>query len=314
MVKPASRKQLVGYLREHYAISERRACRVIPISRKAVRYRSRRALHDLKLTVRLKALAEQYPRYGYLMLHALLKNEGLVHNRKRTYRLYTALGLQVRTKRRKKLVRPRIPLAVPTSPNERWSIDFVHDQLADGRRIRILNIVDDYSRVCVGQLVDLSISGARMVRYFDDLALTRGLPRVLVLDNGPEMTSKAMFFWSRTRRVKLHFIQPGKPTQNAFVESFNSRFRDGCLNQHWFKDLTDARRIIEAWRNHYNAVRPHSSLGYKPHSLCSKNKRPDSMKTLSFRSGYLKGKDQFLEQPVHKSAEPGGLSALGSAN
>jgi putative transposase len=264
VVKPACRKQLVGYLQEQHRVSQRRACRVIPISRKAVRYVATRPQQDAKLVTRLKALGEQYPRYGYLMLHALLRAEGLVTNRKRTYRLYTELGMQVRTKRRKKLVRPRVPMAVPTRPNERWSLDFVSDQLASGRRIRILNIVDDYSRVCVGQLVDVSISGAHMARFLDRLKEVRGLPKTLVMDNGPEMTCKAMFFWSQQTQVKLHFIQPGKPTQNAFVESFNGRFRDGCLNQHWFRDLTDARRIIDDWRDHYNAVRPHSSLGYKP--------------------------------------------------
>ena len=183
MVKPASRKQLVGYLEQDYGISERRACRVIPISRKAVRYSPQRVQRDAKLMARLKTLGAQYPRYGYLMLHGMLRNEGLVENRKRTYRLYTKLGMQVRTKRRKKLVRPRVPLSVPSRPNERWSIDFVHDQLADGRRLRVLNLVDDYSRVCVGQLVDLSISGSRMVRYFDELERSRGLPETLILDN-----------------------------------------------------------------------------------------------------------------------------------
>ena len=143
------------------------------------------------------------------MLHGMLRTEGVVENPKRTYRLYRELGLQVRTKRRRKLNRPRIPMAVPSQPNERWSADFVYDQLADGRRIRILNIVDDFSRVCVGQYVDLSISGARMVRLLEELGQSRGLPKTLVLDNGPEMTSKAMFFWSRQPGVKLHFIQPG---------------------------------------------------------------------------------------------------------
>ena len=188
--------------------------------------------NDGALIARLKALGEQYPRYGYLMLHAMLKNEGLVVNRKRTYRVYTELGMQVRTERRKKLIRPRIPMAVPSRVNERWSLDFVHDQLTDGRRIRILNIVDDYSRACVGQLVDTSISGARVARYLDELLQTRSKPKSKVMDNGPELTSKAMFFWSQKTGVKLNFIQPGKPTQNAFVESFNGRFRDGCLNQH----------------------------------------------------------------------------------
>jgi putative transposase len=263
VVKPAAKRELVGYLQSDFRFSLRRACRLAGISRKAMAYRPLDR-GDQPLRTRLKQLGEQYPRYGYLMLHAMLKHEGLVVNRKRTYRLYTELGMQVRTRRRKKLIRPRVPMAIPTTVNERWSLDFVHDQLSCGRRIRILNIVDDYSRTCVGQLVDTSISGQRMVRYLDELQESRGLPDRIVLDNGPEMTSKAMFFWSRENEVKLEFIQPGKPTQNAFVESFNGRFRDYCLNQHWFKDLEDARQIIESWRQHYNEVRPHSSLGYAP--------------------------------------------------
>lgn len=262
-MKPAARREVVGYLQKTYALSQRRACRLARLSRKAAAYQPVER-PDQALRQRLKELGEQYPRYGYLFLHAMLKAEDLVVNRKRTYRIYTELGMQVRTRRRKKLVRPRVPMAVPIRPNERWSMDFVHDQLSDGRRIRVLNIVDDYSRVCIGQLVDTSISGERLSRYLDGLKTERPLPGTLVMDNGPELTSKAMYFWSRRNRVKLHFIQPGKPTQNAFVESFNGRFRDGCLNQHWFKDLADARTIIEEWRHHYNQVRPHSSLGYQP--------------------------------------------------
>ena len=250
MVGPTARRRIASYLQETYAISQRRAGGLSQISRKAMRYRSVREGRDEPLLRRLKALGEQYPRYGYPLLHGLLRAEGAVQNRKRTYRLYRELGMQVRTKRRKKLVRPRVPIAVPTGPNERWSAEFVHDQLADGRRIRILNIVDDFSRVCVAQLVDTSISGERTVRLLDQLAETRGLPEVLSLDNGSEFTSKAMFFWSQRTGVKLQFIQPGKPTQNAFVESFNGRFRDGCLNQHWFMNLDDARRIVADWRAH----------------------------------------------------------------
>lgn len=265
-MKPAHRRAIVGYLQDHYGFSLRRACRLTRLSRKAAGYAPIER-PDAPLRDRLKALGEQYPRYGYLLLHGLLQAEGLVQNRKRTYRLYRGLGMQVRTRRRRKLVRPRVPMSLPSAPNQRWSMDFVHDQLADGRRIRILNIVDDYSRACVGQLVDLSISGSRVARFLDVLKLTRGLPNTLVTDNGPEMTSKALFFWSRDNDVKLHFIQPGKPTQNAFVESFNARFRDGCLNLQWFKDLADARTLIEAWRRHYNEVRPHSALGYTPPAL-----------------------------------------------
>ena len=245
-----------------HGISQRRACRVLNLHRSVMRYQCHRR-NDVVLRERLKSLAEQYPRYGYLLLHALLRREGLVQNRKRTYRLYTELGLQVRTKRRKKLVRPRIPMSVPIAANERWSLDFVSDQLACGRRFRILNVVDDHTRECVGQLADTSISGLRMARFLSELGRDRKLPTAIVCDNGTEMTSKAMFFWSKETGVKLNFIQPGKPTQNAFVESFNGKFRDNCLNQHWFRSLTEARRIIDNWRKHYNDVRPHSSLGYQ---------------------------------------------------
>ena len=243
--------------------SQRRACRLVGLSRSVMQYHPRPG-RDESLRNRLKELATQYPRYGYLILHGLLYQEGLVVNRKRTYRLYCEAHLQVRTKRRKKLVRPRVPMVLPDRPGQRWSVDFVSDQLASSRRFRILNIVDDYSRECIGQIVDTSISGERLARFLDEISLYRALPETLVCDNGSELTSKAMFFWSQRAGVKLHFIQPGKPTQNAFVESFNARFRDTCLNQHWFRDLNDAKQVIDTWRYHYNYVRPHSALGYKP--------------------------------------------------
>jgi len=155
-------------------------------------------------------------------------------------------------------------MVVPDRVNERWSMDFVSDQLANGRRFRVLNVVDDFSRECVLQVVDCSISGQRLARELDQLAEQRPLPRTIVCDNGPEFTSKAMFFWSKQSGMKLHFIQPGKPTQNAFVESFNGKFRDYCLNLHWFASLEDARSTINDWRHHYNHVRPHRSLDSKP--------------------------------------------------
>jgi putative transposase len=155
-------------------------------------------------------------------------------------------------------------MAVPTAINERWSVDFVSDQLANGRRLRIFNFVDDYSRECVLQIVDFSISGQRLTREFDRLAQHRPLPKTLVCDNGPELTCKAMFFWAKRAGVKLHFIQPGKPTQNAFVESFNGKFREYCLDLNWFASLEDVRLTIESWRVHYNHVRLHRSLGGKP--------------------------------------------------
>ncbi|SDL63283.1 putative transposase [Modicisalibacter muralis] len=166
---------------------------------------------DEPLRAQLKALATCYPRYGYLLLHALLRQEGLVINHKRTYRLYREDGLQIRTRRRKRLVRPRALMALPDRVNQRWSLDFVSDQLASGRRFRVLNIVDDFSRECVGQLVDTSISGRRLARFLDEIAQQRSLPASIVCDNGPELTSKVMFFWARERKVVLALIQPGKP-------------------------------------------------------------------------------------------------------
>ena len=184
-------------------------------------------------------------------------------NAKRTYRLYHEEGLQVRRRKRKRLpARDRIPLEAAMCPNQRWSLDFVSDALWNYRRFRVLNIVDDCTRESPGQIVDFSISGERLARYLDGLAQLHGYPEELVHDNGPELTSRAMFEWSQRTGVRLRFIQPGKPTQNAYVESFNGKFRDECLNEKWFASLAEARRIIEEWRRHYNEVRPHSALGY----------------------------------------------------
>jgi len=248
---------------EQHHLSERVACRLAGISRTGYRYKAK-SKDDHALRERLKVLAAQYPRYGYLLLHGLLKAEGLVMNKKRTYRLYIEENLQVRTRKRKKLQRPRLPMVLPTAANERWSMDFVSDQLSHGRRFRVLNIVDDFTKVMVGQLVSVSITGHQVARFLDQIGEQRRLPGSITCDNGTEFTSKAMFFWSKESGVRLGFIQPGKPTQNAFIESLNGKFRNECLNQHWFRTLDEARREIDRWREHYNNVRPHSSLGYLP--------------------------------------------------
>ena len=210
-------------------MSERTACRLASLSRTGYRY-ERKARHDKTLRRRLKELAAKQAAYGYLFLHRLLKNEGLVINKKRTYRIYTEEGLQVRTKKRKKLQRPRQPMVVPVERNQRWSMDFVSDQLSNGRRFRVLNLLDDYSREVIDQLVSFSISGQQVARFLDQAIESRGKPATVVCDNGTEFTSKAMFFWSQAAKIKLGFIQPGKPTQNAFVESLNCKFRNECLN------------------------------------------------------------------------------------
>ena len=208
MVTATQRRRAVDHLKSR-RVSERRACRLTGFSR-SVAWRPLQGRNDARLRSRLKALAEQYPKYGCPTLHDMLVIEGEVVNKKRTYRIYCEEGLQVRTKKRKKLTRPLIPMSVPDSINERWSVDFVSDQLANGRRFRVFNVVDDFSRECLLQVVDFSISGQRLTREFDRLAEQRGLPTRIAMDNGPELTSKAMFFWSKRTRVKLHFIQPGR--------------------------------------------------------------------------------------------------------
>jgi putative transposase len=252
----------VGILREQ-GLSERRSCRAVRLSRSVYRYvvRSR---DDSGLQARLLELAADFPRYGCGLLHGLLRSEGLVVNHKRTYRLYRALGLQVRRRRRKKLDRPRVPLAPAQAPRQRWSMDFVSDQFTSGRRFRVLNVIDDHTRECLGQLADVSLTGQRVARFLTELGQEYGLPQRIVCDNGPEFTGKALVEWQLASGVALHFIQPGKPMQNGFVESFNGKFRDGCLNQLWFRDLAEARCEIERWRRHYNTERPHSSLGNLP--------------------------------------------------
>jgi len=240
--------------------SERRACELVGISRSVMRYQVK-AKDDDPLLTRLRELALEYPRYGYQTLHPILQREGLVINPKMTYRIYLEEQLQVPRRRRRKLPRRRrFRLQPATRPNQRWSMDFMSDQLANGRRFRVLNIVDDYTRKCKGQIVDFSISGLRLSLFLGGCS---PLPQEIVLDNGPELTSKAMFLWSEQAGVRLRFIDLGKPIQNAFVESFNARFRDTCLNEYWFTGLADARQTIESWRQHYNRERPHSALQYR---------------------------------------------------
>jgi putative transposase len=217
---------------------------------------------DEPLRAALRAVAMARPRFGYRRLHVLLRRDGWACNHKRVYRLYRAECLAVRRRRRRKLAAGcRVVLPVPTRPHARWSMDFMGDTLARGRTFRTLNIVDDGSRECLAIEVDHGLSGQRVARVLSHLATTRPLPQQIVVDNGPEFTSRALDAWAYAHGVELHFIRPGKPVDNAFIESFNGKFRDECLNGHWFLDLTEARTTIEAWRRDYNEVRPHSALG-----------------------------------------------------
>ena len=260
MVSPQARREAVGILTAERGLGVTRACGLVGISRSLYRYRSCRA-PALELKGRIAELAAQKRRYGYRRIQVLLRREGWSVNHKRTYRLYREQGLMVRKRKRKRVgIAERLVLPKPTAANQSWSMDYVADGLIDGRKLRVLAIVDDYSRECLALEVDSSLPGARVVAVLERLADLRGLPRSITVDHGPEFEGQALDAWTYKRAVRLAFIRPGKPVENAYVESFNGRFRDECLNEHWFVSMQHARSIIEAWRIEYNTERPHSSL------------------------------------------------------
>ncbi|WP_430448561.1 IS3 family transposase [Rhodophyticola sp.] len=262
VVTPAAKREAAAHLQACHGMSERRACRVIDADRKSVRYRSIRD-DDGALREKLRDLANQRRRFGYRRLHILLRREGVMINRKKTQRLYKEEGLAVRRRRsRKRAVGIRAPAAVLALPNQRWSLDFVHDQIMTGRRFRVLNVVDDVTRECLAAVPDTSISGHRVVRELTQLIAQRGKPGMIISDNGTELTSNAVLAWCGEIGVEWHYIAPGKPMQNGYVESFNGRMRDELLNETLFLSMAHARVEIAAWVEDYNQERPHSSLGY----------------------------------------------------
>ncbi|WP_205511739.1 IS3 family transposase [Rhodopseudomonas sp. BR0M22] len=262
MVGPAAKREAVAHLQTVMDLLERRACQIVGADRKMVRYRSHRP-PDTELRARLRDLANERRRFGYRRLHVLLRHEGHLVNRKRTQRLYREEGLSVRQRRgRKRPTGARAPILVEAKPNARWSVDFVSDQLASGRRFRIFNVVDDVTKECLAAIADTSISGRRVARELADVIRRRGKPDLIVSDHGTEFTSNAMLAWTQDAGVDWHFIAPGKPMQNGFVESFNGRMRDELLNETLFYDLDHARAAVARWIGAYNRTRPHSALGY----------------------------------------------------
>ena len=263
MVSPQAKREAVTHLMTAHPLGVTRACGLIGISRSLYRYQAKRPC-DMALKDRLSELAAQKRRYGYRRLHVLLRREGWQHNAKRTYRVYHEAGLMVRKRKRKRIAGvERIVKLPPLVPNDSWSMDFVSDGLVDGRRVRCLNIVDDFTKQCLAIEVDTSLPGKRVVNVLQRLAESRGLPKGITVDNGPEFVSKALDEWAYAVGLQLRFIQPGKPQQNAYIESFNGKFRDECLNEHWFMSMRHARQLIEEWRQDYNAQRPHSAIGYQ---------------------------------------------------
>lgn len=263
MVRPAVKRAAVAHLRARMGLSERRACQIVGADRKMVRYRSVRP-PETALRQRLRDLANERRRFGYRRLFVLLRREGEPSGINRIYRLYREEGLAVRKRRaRRKAIGTRAPILVEAKPNARWSLDFVHDQLACGRRFRVLNVVDDVTRECLAAIPDTSISGRRVARELGRVMERRGKPGMIVSDNGTELTSNAILTFAAERDVEWHYIAPGKPMQNGFVESFNGRMRDELLNETMFRDMAHARSAIRAWAADYNEQRPHSALGYQ---------------------------------------------------
>jgi putative transposase len=286
MVTPAAKREAVAHLQALLDVSERRACRVIDADRSVIRYRSRRD-DDAGLREKLRELAHQRRRSGYRRLHILLRREGLTINRKKIQRLYREEGLTVRWRRgRKRAVGARAPAPVPALPNQRWSLDFVHDQIVTGRRFRVLNVVDDVTRECLAAVPDTSISGRRVARELTDLIALRGKPGMIVSDNGTALTSNAVLEWCGDARIEWHYAAPGKPTQNAFVESFNGRMRDELLNETLFTSLAHAREKIAAWVEDYNTGRPHSSLGYATPAAFAADLKKQGAASLRIAGGY----------------------------
>lgn len=246
---------------EERSYSQRRACRLVGVAPRVYRYQSCRS-DDGILRQRLRELSQARHRFGYRRLHILLQREGFIVNHKKVYRIYVQEKLKCRKRGgRKRALGTRSPMTIPQDANQRWSLDFVADALIEGRRFRLLNVIDDFNRHCLATIVDYSLSGKRVARELDQLVEYHGAPNMIVSDNGTEFTSNAMLEWQgKHKGLEWHYIAPGKPMQNGFIESFNGRLRDECLNEHLFTSLTHARHLIEEWRNDYNHNRPHTSL------------------------------------------------------
>ena len=293
MVTPVARREAVAHLCQSYPVSQRRACRVIGADRTSIRYRCRRP-DDAAARARLRELAAVRRRFGYRRLQILLRREGTHMNHKKLRRLYAEERLQVRRRGgRKRALGTRAPMALPQGANQRWSLDFASDALADGRRFRILVVVDDFSRECLCLVADTSLSGRRVARELDAVIAVRGRPLSCVSDNGTELTSMAILTWSHEHRVEWHYIAPGKPQQNAFAESFIGRLRDECLNETLFTSLAHARAALADWRHDYNTIRPHSGIGNVP-PVAYTNAGVPAMQ----RDGTLRSLAGFAPRPV----------------
>ena len=258
-------------------MSERQACKLLALDRSSCRYASTKQSDSL-IRERIRSLAAEWKRYGYRRIHLLLQREGIAVNHKKVYRIYISEQLQVRKRKRKKLTGHRgKPDPVQRCANQRWSMDFVSDSTASGQKFRVLTVIDEWTREALACEVDTSITGQRVVRVLNRIAMERGFPQEILTDNGPEFAGRAVSLWTYSHQITHHFIQPGKPSQNGHSESFNGKLRDECLNEHWFRSVPEARQKIEAWRWQYNNLRPHSSLQNKTPSEFAKEHREEKL-------------------------------------
>jgi putative transposase len=299
MVTPAVERDAVAHLVASHEVSQRRACQVVGCCRMTVRYASVKP-DDTVLRDRMKAIAHERRRFGYRRIHTMLKREGTRVNHKKLFRLYREEKLSVRKRGgRKRAIGSRSPALVPLLPNMRWSLDFVSDQLTDGRRFRVLTVVDDCTRECLALVADTSLSGLRVARELSQLIMQRGKPKMIVSDNGTELTSNAILNWSDEARVEWHYIAPGKPMQNGFIESFNGRLRDEKLNETLFTTLHQVRVELSQWRNDYNHHRPHSRLGWLTPSEFARTATP--AQAMAIGAAYSEGSAPMaIAQPAQQ--------------
>lgn len=271
-MKPAAKREVAVQIQDKYQISERRACRLIGLWQSSKRYRPVKTLEDEVITQRLIELASRWKRFGYRRLHIQLRREGVSINHKRTYRLYKQAGLSLPKRSKKRRYEKRgAPERAELGTNTRWAMDFVSDRIRNGSNLKILTVIDVVTRECLALFGEQSITGRRVTAVLNQIALFRGYPKEILSDNGPEFTSNALSEWAYDHKVGQIFIDPGKPMQNGHCESFNGKLRTECLNQHWFRNLHEAKSILEKWRIEYNMERPHMALNnLTPHEFAVK--------------------------------------------
>lgn len=281
-MSPQAKRVAMDDLMVNHSLSQRRACRLLAFDRSVGRYKHKKK-NDAEMQAKIISIAHERRRFGYRRIGILLKREGIKINHKKVYRLYKEAGLKVRKRGgRKRALGSRILPEVLFKPNQRWSLDFVSDALANGRRLRILTIVDDFTRENLKMVVDTSINGARVARELSELIETKGKPKCILSDNGTEFTSNVILKWAWDKKIGWKYIQPGKPMQNGYIESFNGKLRDECLNENWFINIKEARSIIEKWRLDYNGYRPHTSLnGLSPDQFARNFKSEDVNKLIA---------------------------------